>query len=171
MILLEVEQLKKKVSEMEELQGNSNNWGLKYSRRVLITSTFLLGIWVSISRILMYIGRQKKLRLLHVMVPALSGQQESKNHILLFMLEAISNAARKSWIFFFSTFLLTRNSAWKRQTGLICSTTYSLYLAAVMEYLPWTNYFNVFASLLYITAAWSTTSVNNGRFKDIFKLL
>ncbi|EFA82617.1 hypothetical protein PPL_04309 [Heterostelium album PN500] len=41
-ILNEVEELKKKIKIMEEQQGNTNNWGLKYSRRVLITSNFLL---------------------------------------------------------------------------------------------------------------------------------
>eukprot|EP01133_Synstelium_polycarpum_P008674 gene8674-10186_t len=143
-ILGEMESLKERVKAMEEEQGRNNNWGLKYSRRVLITSNFLL------------------------VVPSF-GAQESRNHISLLLLESISNAARKSWIFFLASFLLSRNSAWKRQSGLLASTVYSLYLAFFPQYLPWTNYFNVFASLLYITAAWSTTST--GHFKELFKLL
>ncbi|KAF2077033.1 hypothetical protein CYY_001665 [Polysphondylium violaceum] len=165
-LLLEIEAIKKKLSEMEDEQGR-NTWGLRYSRRVLITSNFLLGIWVSISRILMYIGKQKKSRLLHVVVPAFG--QESRNHISLLLLESIANAARKSWLFFFSSFLLTRSTPWKRQSGLFICTFYSLYLAFFPQYLPWTNYFNIFASLLYVTAAWSTAS--KGSFKDIFNLL
>ncbi|EGG22739.1 hypothetical protein DFA_04869 [Cavenderia fasciculata] len=112
-ILAEVELLKDRIKEMEEEQGRMK-WGLKYSRRVLITSNFLLGIWVSISRVVI-------------------------------------------------------NTPWKRQAALVASTTYSLYLAFFPQYLPWTNYFNVFASLLYITAAWSTS--NSNRFKDVFKNL
>ncbi|EGG20402.1 hypothetical protein DFA_07526 [Cavenderia fasciculata] len=42
-ILAEVELLKDRIKEMEEEQGRMK-WGLKYSRRVLITSNFLLGI-------------------------------------------------------------------------------------------------------------------------------
>eukprot|EP01132_Coremiostelium_polycephalum_P003314 gene3314-4153_t len=171
---LELENLKRRVLEMENDQGRSA-WAIKYCRRVLITSNLLLGVWVSISRILMYISKQKKSRLLNVVVPGL-GQHEPRNRIALFLLEAISNAARKSWIFFVSSFLLARSTAWKRQLGLSLCTLYSLYLAFFPQYLPWTNYFNVFTSLLYITAVWSTaakrqpnTTINN--LKDLFNLL
>lgn len=58
-------------------------------------------------------------------------------------------------MFIFGSLLLTRGATWKRYIGLGMTTLYSLHLAIFTHLLPWTNYFNVFSNLLYITAAWT----------------
>lgn len=65
-------------------------------------------------------------------------------------------AISKSWVFFVGALLITRSVSWKRHFGLALTTSYSLYLAIFSHFLPWTNYFNMFSNLLYITAAWTS---------------
>lgn len=84
-------------------------------------------------------------------------------------------AISKSWLFFLGALLITRRSSFSRHlgkpppppsfcqhacvtwcAGLGVTTLYSLYLAIFSHYLPWTNYFNIFSNLLYITASWNS---------------
>lgn len=109
-------------------------------------------------RFLKHVQKQKKSRLLGVVLapPPLKQQQFSLNKILY---EAYMKAISKSWIFFIGSYLITRNS-WKRHIGIGLTTVYSLYLAIFSHFLPWTNYFNMFSNLLYITTTW-TYNINN----------
>jgi len=151
--------LKKKVSIFEQ-ENNRDRWGIRYSRRMAIMSNIFLGIWVFWSRFLKHVQRQNKGRLLGILVPK---QNSSLNKILY---EASMKAISKSWVFFVGTFLLTRTTSWRRHFGLGLTTCYSLYLAIFSHFLPWTNYFNMFANLLYITAVTYDNSNNNNNDPD-----
>jgi hypothetical protein len=59
-------------------------------------------------------------------------------------------AVSKSWVFFVGAFLLSRNASWKRHFALALTCSYSLYLAIFNKDNKMTNYFNMFANLLYV---------------------
>jgi len=157
----EIHSLNKKVSAFEE-ETNRNRWGIRYSRRMAIMSNLLLGLWIFWSRFLKHVQKQKKTRLLGVvMIPPL--KQNSLNKILY---EGYMKAISKSWVFFLGSLLLTRTSPWKRYFGLGLTTTYSLYLAIFSNFLPWTNYFNMFSNLLYISATWTSNPTETSTLHD-----
>jgi len=167
----EVALLKRKLMQFEE-ETNRNRWAIRYSRRMAIMSNLLLGLWIFWSRFLKQIQKQKKSRLLGAigMVPVVSPlgnnskQQNSLNAILY---EGYMKAISKSWVFMFAALLLTRRDAWKRNMGLALSSWYSLYCAIFSHYLPWTNYFNLFANLLYVTAGiWGNDSKHTNNLTD-----
>jgi len=149
----ELATLKRKMNVFED-DTNRNRWGIRYSRRMAIMSNLMLGLWIFWSKFMKHVQTQKKSRLLGVVM---GGKKQTPLHSLNSILyEAIMKATKKSWIFFFAAFLLTRHVDWKRHFGLTISTSYSLYLAMFSHFLPWTNYFNMFANLLYITStAWN----------------
>jgi len=159
---VEIANLKRKVYLFEE-ESNRNRWAIRYSRRMAIMSNLLLGLWIFWSRFLKHVQRQKKTRLLgSIMGPGnfnlksfLNKQpQQNQQHPLNKLLyEGYAKAISKSWVFFFGALMLTRNVSWKRHIGLSLTTSYSLYLAIFSQTLPWTNYFNMFANLLYLTSS------------------
>jgi len=149
----DVASLKRKVAAFEE-ETNRNRWGIRYSRRMAIMSNLLLGLWIFWSRFLKHVQNQKKSRLLGVIVPPLKQQEQHSLNKLLY--EGYMKAISKSWVFFVGALLITRSVSWKRHVGLALTTSYSLYLAIFSHFLPWTNYFNMFSNLLYITAAWTS---------------
>eukprot|EP01113_Clastostelium_recurvatum_P046588 TRINITY_DN8186_c0_g1_i2.p1 TRINITY_DN8186_c0_g1~~TRINITY_DN8186_c0_g1_i2.p1 ORF type:complete len:203 (+),score=34.19 TRINITY_DN8186_c0_g1_i2:76-684(+) len=146
--------LRERMDRFEE-DNHRDSWGVRYSRRMAITSNFLLALWVALSRIAMYLRKQKKSRLIGVVVP-LGSTKRTRNDFNHLVLETALNAARKSWLFLVASLLLSSHSPLKRQTGLYASTAYSLYLVFFEKFLPLTNYFNIFTNLLYITVAWNS---------------
>lgn len=148
----ELATLKRKMSVFED-DTNRNRWGIRYSRRMAIMSNLMLGLWIFWSKFMKHVQTQKKSRLLGVVMG--TKKQTPLHSLNSILYEAVMKATKKSWIFFFAAFLLTRHVDWKRHFGLTISTSYSLYLAMFSHFLPWTNYFNMFANLLYITStAW-----------------
>jgi len=144
----EIASIKHKVALFEE-GTHQNRWGIRYSRRMAVMSNMLLGLWIFWSRFLTHI--QKK-NILGVIVPPLKQEHHPLNKLLY---EGFMKAISKSWVFFAGAMLITRSVSWKRHIGLGLTTSYSLYLAIFSHFLPWTNYFNMFSNLLYITAAWT----------------
>jgi len=149
----EISSIKRKVALFEE-ENNRNRWGIRYSRRMAVMSNLLLGLWIFWSRFLKHVQKQKKSRLLGVIVPPLKQQEQHSLNKLLY--EGCMKAISKSWVFLVGALLITRSISWKRHIGLGLTTSYSLYLAIFSHFLPWTNYFNIFSNLLYITAAWTS---------------
>jgi len=146
----ELYDLKRKV---QELDTESSRWGIRYSKRMVILSNLLLGIYSFWSRYLHYVRNRYRLRgLIRQMLFVPKFLQNSDNSKQLLMYEGFVNAAFRSILFFFSTYLLTRKVTWVRNLGFVTSTAYSLYLAFFSRFMPWTNYFNIFANVLYITA-------------------
>jgi hypothetical protein len=133
-----------------------------------VTSNILLGLWIFCTLFLQHVGQQDKKMLLGVMVPSIAlGQrrkmklQSSVQSLKTIFYDASMCAISKSWVFFFGGMLITRPASWKRNIGLILTTAYSLYLAIFSQFLPWTNYFNMFANLLYISAGALTSNNKN----------
>jgi len=155
----EIVTLKKKLHIFEE-ETNRNSWGIRYARRMAIMSNLLLGIWVFWSRLVKHFQKQKKTSLLGVMVPPFKSMNrsisQSTSILNKLLYEGYMKAISKSWVFFAGALLLTRNVSWKRYAGLGLTTSYSLFLAISSNFLPWTNYFNIFSNLLYISASWTT---------------
>jgi len=85
---------------------------------------------------------------------------QSTNSLNKILYDGYMKAITKSWVFFFGALLSTRNVSWKRYAGLGLTTSYSLFLAISSNFLPWTNYFNIFSNLLYISASWTTTKAS-----------
>jgi hypothetical protein len=121
----EITNLKRKVVLFEE-ETNRNRWGIRYSRRMAIMSNLLLGLWIFWSRFLTHVQKQKKSKLLGVMVPnpfSLTNtlqnlnrnraiQQPSPLNKILY--EAYMKAISKSWVFFVGALLLTRHGMYFR---------------------------------------------------------
>ena len=66
--------------------------------------------------------------------------------------------------------MLSRNSAWIRHFSLALTSSYSLYLAIFSHFLPWTNYFNMFANLIYLTSLWTGNSNETSQLSDFIGL-
>jgi len=126
---------------------------MRYSKRMVILSNLLLGIYSFWSRYLHYVRNRYRLRgLIRQLLFVPKFLQNSDNSKQLIMYEGFVNATFRSVLFFISTYLLTRKVTWLRNLGFVLSTAYSLYLAFFSRFMPWTNYFNIFANVLYITA-------------------
>ncbi|PRP83602.1 hypothetical protein PROFUN_08328 [Planoprotostelium fungivorum] len=148
----EVASMKRKVFLFEE-ETNRNRWNIRYSRNMAILSNLLLGLWIFWSRLLSHVQKQHKGKLLGFVMPHLRiGTQTGEYSLRKILTEGGVKAISKSWVFFAGAFLLTRTRSWKRHLGLALTTAYSLYLALFSRFLPWTNFFNMFANVLYITA-------------------
>lgn len=164
----EIGRLSRKIKEYEE---DTEQWSLRYSRRIVILSNISLGIWIFLLQFLDGI-RTRSVRnstLAQLFIPrnvlaaaaaagANAAAKTTSNAGLplsAVLISGLLTGVQSSLIFFLSAGLQIRTQSWKRNTGFILSTFYSLYLVLLrrQEFRPHvTNYFNIVANLFYVAA-------------------
>eukprot|EP01120_Amphizonella_sp_Union-15-10_P014353 TRINITY_DN6926_c0_g1_i1.p1 TRINITY_DN6926_c0_g1~~TRINITY_DN6926_c0_g1_i1.p1 ORF type:complete len:273 (-),score=30.78 TRINITY_DN6926_c0_g1_i1:35-853(-) len=150
-LVRELTTLKQRMSAYEKDLGKTQ-WGLRYSRRMVITANFLVGIWIFWRRLLWYAFKKRK-KTTRLTITAV---RKPETFVRTYLKEAYVYAIGQSWIFFLASILLMSKEEWRRQLGLIVSSAASIYMAYKNRFMG-SNYFNLFANLLYATADWSTS--------------
>lgn len=161
LLTLEVAALKRSV---ENLKGVEDRWALRYSRRVATLTNFWVGIILFGSTFLEII--RSKRQVLFQLVATRKRSKVLSNNMALLVSEAAVCALRRSAPFWLASFLLMRSASWKRMTGILVSSAWSLYLALFSKFLPWSNYLNFFANFVYVTCAFNSSSSDVATLKD-----
>eukprot|EP01121_Diplochlamys_sp_Union-15-3_P004157 TRINITY_DN1414_c0_g1_i1.p1 TRINITY_DN1414_c0_g1~~TRINITY_DN1414_c0_g1_i1.p1 ORF type:complete len:333 (+),score=46.53 TRINITY_DN1414_c0_g1_i1:64-1062(+) len=150
-LVRELSALKQRMTSYEKKLGESR-WGLRYSRRMAIVANFVVGIWIFWRRLLLYAFKNKK----GTKKPRLSmAVTKPETFLAIYLKGAYFFAISQSWYFFVASLLLVSKDEWKRQIGLILSTSISLFMAYKSHFIG-SLYGNLFANILYATADWST---------------
>ena len=157
-----------------------NRWDHRYSKRMAVMANLLLGVWTFWYHFIKCARRRKasiiqvRTRVRYPPLPSrsrthsrsltralsqamMAGKAYEDRNFHWLLRDGYVEGIKNGWIFFFFSFLLTRPLAWARWLGIASSISWSLYLAIFGKFLPWTNYFNVLANLLYVTASLNRT--------------
>jgi len=139
---MELELLKKKVHAFEE-ETDRHSWALRYARRIAILSNVLTGLWIFWTRFWMHVQQPKKNKIWKVLM----NKQKELNNLFY---DGYVDGVRTSWVFLIGSLLLSSKHIWKRYCGFACTTSFSLYLSLFLNFLPWSNYINVFCNTIYV---------------------
>ncbi len=122
-----------------------------------VTSNALLGIWAFASQVIAEVSRQYSLRDLirYTFLPySLQATKATRASVSvqLVLAEGCLDGLRSSWLYFMAAFLLTRRTPYSRNLGFFVSSGYSIYVSvfARRRWVPWANFFTVFANVLYL---------------------
>jgi hypothetical protein len=144
----EVSQLNRKLHSFEQ---ESKTWSLRYSRRLVILSNLLLAFWLFMAKFLASIRHRERASglLARILMPRID---RKSNALLMFVASAFIAGLKSCWVFCLSAYLVTSRPNWRRNVGCSLSTLYSIYLAFVPQFMPWSNYVNVFLNVTHLFA-------------------
>jgi hypothetical protein len=160
----EIGRLSRKIKEYEE---DTEQWSLRYSRRIVILSNVSLGVWIFLLQFLdgirtrsvqdtwltrMFIPRGV-LSMAKAASPTSASAAANSLPLSGVLISGFLTGVQSSILFLLSAGLQNRSQSWSRNTGFLLSTGYSLYLLLLRrkDVRPHVgNWFNVVSNFIYL---------------------